>query len=180
MPDQTIKNVIIGIGNKALSDDAAGLRVVRHIIKNHPDLSQVRVIDGGNLSYELTAVLENAENFIVIDAAKLDQPPGTVSTFMGTEMDKILKRPQRNANETALAEIVKIARLAKQLPANRALIAIEPKKTTWGNRLSANVTKVVPQVAETALSLMSQWTGLSLAKPPPPSQPTQANDTNKP
>ena len=178
MPVQNRNNVILGIGNKALSDDAAGLRVVRHILKNHPNLFGVHVIDGSNLSYELTSVLENALNFIVIDAAKLDQPPGTVSTFTGAEMDVILKRPQRNANETALAEIVKIAWLAKQLPVNRALIAIEPKKTNWGNRLSACVNKAVPQVAEYALMLMSQWTGLSFnnPKPPPKHHPAPTGD----
>jgi len=176
-PRKKIKNVILGIGNKVLSDDGAGLRVVRHILKNHPDLAEVHVIEGSYLGYELTALLADTENVIVINAAKLDRPPGYVSTFMGQEMDLILQRPQRNANETALAEIVKIAWPITGLPTNRALIAVEPKKTTWGNRLSSSVTKVVPQVAEYALTLMSQWTGLSINTPqPPPTGQTQSSE----
>jgi hydrogenase maturation protease len=174
--NSTIKNLILGIGNKALSDNSAGLRVVRHILRTQPTLSGLGIIESGNISYELTAVLEDVENIIVIDAAKLDRPPGTVSTFLGPEMDAILSRRQRNANETALAEIIKIAWLAKQPPAHRALITIEPKKITWGNRLSASVNKTVPQVADYALTLMSQWSGLSFDKPQPPNH--QSHQTN--
>jgi hydrogenase maturation protease len=162
MPKQKLKNIILGIGNKVLSDDAAGLRVVRHIQKNYPNLDEVLVVDGSNIRYELTAVLESADNFIVVDATKLDQPPGTITTFLGSDMDTVLKSPGRNANEMALAEMMKIASLARQLPVNRALIAVEPKKITWGNRLSASVNKTIPIIAEQAIRLMNQWTGLSI------------------
>ncbi|KPJ93305.1 MAG: hypothetical protein AMJ53_07560 [Gammaproteobacteria bacterium SG8_11] len=156
---QNLDNVILGIGNKALSDDAAGIKVVRYMLKNFPHISSLQIIDGGNLTYELTTVLESAQNLLVIDAAKLEQAPGTITLFEGTQMDEILKRPRRNANETALADMIEIARLAKKMPRNRALLTIEPKKTSWGNRMSACVSKAIPQLAQNALTLMSQWTG---------------------
>jgi hydrogenase maturation protease len=176
-------NVILGLGNKALSDDAVGIKVVRYILKNCPNLSDLHIIDAGNLSYELTTVIEQAHNLIVIYAAKLDHSPGTITTLIGTEMDQFLKRPQRNANETALADMFDIARLAHRLPANRALITIEPKKISWGNRLSACVSKAIPRLAENALTQMTQWTAIpfqqpepSVAEGPPPPASTQATD----
>ncbi|WP_455210961.1 hydrogenase maturation protease [Kaarinaea lacus] len=180
MPAPNVDNVILGLGNKALSDDAVGVKVVRHILKKFPELTSVHIIDGSHLNYELTTVLENAQNFVVIYAATLNQSPGTISTLVGSDMDRILKRPQRNANETALADLFEIAKLAKQLPAHRAVITIEPKKTTWGNRMSACVSKAIPQLAENALTLMAQWTGKSIhapittstATPPAPTQRT--------
>ena len=156
------KNVILGIGNLALSDDGAGVKTVRHILKQNPNLDCLSVIDGGNLDYELTNVLEQCENLIIIDAPKLDFTPGTVSCFLGSEIDKVLKRPQRTANETALAEILNMVRLAKQYPKHCALITIEPKKVSWGNRLSASTRKALPLAADQALKLMSHWTNLPL------------------
>ena len=170
MPPQNAKNVILGIGNKALSDDAVGIKVVGYIMKNYPDLAALQVIDGGNLSYELTTVLESAENIIVINAATFGLPPGTMTTLLGTDMDQIFKRPQRNANETALADMFEIARLANKLPSHRAFISIEPKKISWGSRLSACVSKAIPKMAQNALTLMSQWTGSAYQTPAPPSQ----------
>jgi hydrogenase maturation protease len=180
MPAQNVDNAILGLGNKALSDDAIGIKVAHYLLKNYPNLATLHIIDGGNLSYKLTSVLENTQNLIVIYATKLDQSPGTISTFVGTDMDQILKRKQRNANETALADMFEIAKLAKQLPPNRALITIEPKKISWGNRLSACVSKAIPQLAENALTLMHQWTGVSFnecatAKTPLPASTQRAD-----
>ncbi|MCG6971203.1 MAG: hydrogenase maturation protease [Gammaproteobacteria bacterium] len=165
MSSANSKNVILGIGNKALSDDAAGIKVARHIIKNHPKLTAFHIIDGGLLNYEMTSVLENAQNLIIIEAATLGHAPGTISTLIGTDMDNMLKRVQRNATETALADMFEMARLARHLPPNRALVTVEPKKTSWGNRLSASVAKAIPQLAENALTMMSHWTGLPFREP---------------
>lgn len=160
MSPQNTNNVILGIGYQAMSDDAAGIKVTRYIIKNYPSLEPLQIIDASVLSYQLTDVLENAQNIVVVKAAQLSQPPGTVKTLVGTDMDRFFKRPQRTANETALADMFDIVRLAQHLPPNRALITIEPKKVTWGNRLSAHVSKAIPHLAENALAMMSQWTGL--------------------
>lgn len=172
MPATNADNVILGLGNKALSDDAVGIKVVRYIQKNHPDLPELHVIDAGNISYELTMIVEQAQNLIVIYATQLERTPGTITTLVGTDMDQILKRPQRNANETALADMFEIARLAHCLPANRALITIEPKKISWGNRLSACVSKAIPKLADTSLTLMTQWTGRPFQKPKQPVEET--------
>ena len=180
MPTTNIHNVILGLGNTALSDDAVGIKVVRYIHKNYPDLPSLHIIDSGNLNYKLTTVLENSQNLIVIYAAKLNQSPGTISTLVGTDMDRILKRPQRNAYETALADMFEIARLAKQLPAHRALITIEPKKITWGNRISACVRKAIPQLAENALTLMSQWTDMPIHKPTASQTPPAPSASQQP
>ncbi|MGD8593360.1 MAG: hydrogenase maturation protease [Gammaproteobacteria bacterium] len=158
MPEPNADNVILGLGNIALSDDAIGIKVVRYIVKNYPNLSDLHIIDAGNLSYQLTAVMEQAHNLVVLYAAKLGHSPGTITTVVGSKMDQFLKRAQRNANETALADMFEIAKLAHRLPTNRGLIIIEPKKTSWGNRLSSCVNKAIPQLAETALALMTQWT----------------------
>jgi hydrogenase maturation protease len=173
MSTHNLKNVILGIGNYALSDNAAGLKTTRFIQKIHPNLTMLEVVDGTNLSYELTAVVEQAQNLIVINAAKLDHSPGTITILQGNEMDLTLRRLQRTADETALADILEIARLAKQLAPNRAFICIEPKKTSWGTRISSCVNKAVPLAADEALALMSQWTGLVFRNPPPPADTTQ-------
>ena len=177
MHAENSNNVILGMGNKALSDDAAGIKVARYIIRNHPKLTAFHIIDAGLLSYQMTSVLENAQNLVIVEAATLGNAPGTISTLVGADMDRILKREQRNSNEMALADMLEMARLARHLPPNRAFVTIEPKKISWGNRLSACVAKAIPQLAEDALSIMSQWTGLpfrsSESRPEPASTKSQ-------
>lgn len=159
-------NVIIGLGNKALSDDAAGIKVARYLVKNHPNPGDLQIIDAGMLHHKISSVLENAHNLIIVQAATLGHAPGTISTLVGKDMDRILKRAQRNSNEMALADMFEMARLARCLPPNRALVTVEPKKVSWGNRLSACVSRAIPQLADRALSLMSLWTGIPTQKEP--------------
>jgi hydrogenase maturation protease len=175
MPPENASNVILGIGNKALSDDAAGIKVARYILKNHPQLSAIYIVDASSLNYKITSVLENARNLIIIEAATLGNAPGTISTLLGTDMDSVLKRAQRTSNETALADMLEMARLARHLPPNRALLTVEPKKTSWGNRLSACVARTIPQLADSALTMMSQWTGLPVSEPEQESTPDRSH-----
>jgi hydrogenase maturation protease len=171
-------NVIIGIGNKALSDDAVGIKVARYLIKNYSHLGALHIIDAGLLNHQISSVLENAHNLIIVQATTLGHAPGTVSTLKGKDMDRILKRAQRNSNEMALADMFEMARLAGRLPPNRAFVTVEPKKVSWGSRLSACVARAIPQLAENALTLMSYWTGLPMQKEP--EQETSATDSHPP
>lgn len=178
MPSQISRNVILGFGNQVLSDDVAGIKVVRYILRKYPALCAFEIVEAGTLNYRLTRVLENARNLVVVEAAQLEQRPGTISVFTGADMDRILNRRRRNSNETALAEMIEIARLARRLPPQRALITIEPKKVSWGGRLSASVRNAIPRLAEDALSIMSHWTGVPFQdlEPPLNAAPESAKD----
>ncbi len=109
------------------------------------------------MDYSMIQELENANTLIIIDAAKLNKKPGTVSCLVGSAMDQYFQRHRGSLNESIMAGILEMMRLAEHNPAHRALIAIEPKNVQWGKRLSTTVTRAVPVAAKQALALIANW-----------------------
>lgn len=157
MVTKSNKNVVLGIGNCFLSDAGAGVKTIRHILKSDSTGDNLVCIEGDNMDYSMIQELENANTLIIIDAANLNKKPGTVSCLVGSAMDHYFQRQRGSLNESIMARILEMMRLAEHSPAHRALIAIEPKNVQWGKRLSTTVARAVPVAAKQALALIANW-----------------------
>jgi hydrogenase maturation protease len=93
----------------------------------------------------------------VIDAARLDGPPGTVRCFEDAQMDRYLGRAQMSVHEVGLSDLMDMARLSDTLPHWRALIGIQPADLDLGSQPTAVVEAAVPEAARLALGLARQW-----------------------
>jgi len=153
----TNNTLILGIGNTLLSDEGAGIHVLNKLQSDHPDLQNVTFIDGGTLSFTLATYLQDCTNVIVLDAAEFKASPGTVKALVGDEMDKFLGAARRSPHEVGLLDLFDIARLTESLPANRALIGIQPKSIEWGMSPTAPVEAALELAVEEAVKLISRW-----------------------
>lgn len=149
--------LILGIGNTLLSDEGAGIHALNHLkslCSNIPDLT---FVDGGTLSFTLAVYIEECTNIIVFDAAKLNQPAGTVQTFVDADMDDFLGTTKCSAHEVGLIDLMDIARLTEHLPEKRAIIGIQPETMGWGMRPSPVVQGALAKAADEALKLIRLW-----------------------
>ncbi|MBK1705988.1 HyaD/HybD family hydrogenase maturation endopeptidase [Halochromatium glycolicum] len=149
--------LILGLGNVLLADEAAGaavLRALEPMAEADPDLT---LYDGGTLSFTLAGPIGEAERLIVVDAAAMDDPPGTVRVFEGEAMDRQLSKHAKSVHEVSLADLFDIARLTDTLPAQRALIGIEPEQVDWGDQLSPAVAAAVPEAVSRIQTLLQRW-----------------------
>jgi hydrogenase maturation protease len=137
--------LVLGIGNTLLSDEGAGVHALEYLRSHYPDIPGVHYLDGGTLSFTLAGEIEDAENLIVIDAAQLGAPAGTVRCMTGKVMDRFLGQGKRSA------------RLTEAFPRHRALIGIQPDVFGWGEAPSTPVCQAFPEVAAQALNLIEQW-----------------------
>lgn len=169
------RTLILGIGNTLLSDEGVGVHMLDYLRRHHPELADARLLDGGTLSFTLAPYIETAEHLIVVDAAELMAPAGTVEVFTGRDMDRFAGRTKRSVHEVSLGDLLSIAHLTESLPEHRALVAIQPQITDWGHDLSEPVQRALPRVARRVLTLLHQWnvigpvsiTGLRQAEPLP-------------
>jgi len=153
-----MNTLVLGIGNTLLSDEGVGVHATRYIMDHFPDLPATRFLDGGTLSFTLAAPIEDSDNLIVIDAAQLKARPGTVMTFVGNEMDDYLNgQTKRSVHEVGLMDLMSIVRLAGRLPKNRALVAIQPESTDWGETPTDEVRASIPYICEQTVSLIREW-----------------------
>lgn len=149
--------LILGIGNTLLSDEGAGIHALNLLQSYYPDSTNLTYIDGGTLSFTLAAYIEDCDNLIVLDAAELKAPAGTVRTMSGERMDAFLGAARRSPHEVGLLDLFDIARLTESLPDNRALIGIQPKSIEWGMSPTPPVEKALATAVEQAQSLLKQW-----------------------
>lgn len=153
--------LILGIGNTLLTDEGAGIHALNKLqsaVPNiWPDIPNLTFLDGGTLSFTLATWIEDCANLIVFDAAQLNQPAGSVQTFIGDEMDSFLGSCKHSAHEVGLLDLIDIARITGHLPENRAFIGIQPQTMDWGMHPSEPVRQALDQAVSEAIKIITQW-----------------------
>ena len=152
-----MKTLVLGIGNTLLTDEGAGIHVLQHLQQIHPETDDVTYLDGGTLSFTLAEAVEDADNLIVLDAAQLNDRPGTVDCMVNDDMDRFLGTSKRSVHEVGLLDLLDIARLTDNLPERRALVAIQPDIVDWGDSPTDSVAAAIPEAAEKVAELMRKW-----------------------
>ncbi len=152
------KTLVLGLGNTLLSDEGAGVYVVRELEKSHPPSERIHFLDGGTLSFTLAGPIEEADELIVVDTAELHAEPGTVRVFTGDEMDAFVATGKKSSvHEVSLMDLMAIAHLEDHLPARRALVGIQPQLIDWGDAPSGAVSKAIPLACKQVVNLVGQW-----------------------
>jgi hydrogenase maturation protease len=121
---------------------------------SHP---AVEILDGGTLSFTLAEPIARADGLIVVDAARMRSPPGTVRLFENSEMDSYLVGNRQSVHEVSLTDLLDIARLSEHLPQQRRLIGIEPKSLEWGDSPSREVRPAIDRAVREILLILDQW-----------------------
>lgn len=157
-PPPPAKTLILGIGNVLLRDEGAGIHALRRLGEVLDGRADMELLDGGTLSFTLAGAIEDAERLIVIDAAQLDAVPGTTRVFIGEDMDRFVGGSRkRSVHEVGLIDLMSIARLADRLPAERALVGIQPQDLDWGEAPSPAVAAALPVACRQVLDLLETW-----------------------
>jgi len=105
--------LILGIGNTLLTDEGAGIHALNLLQSEYSNIPDLIFLDGGTLSFTLACWIEDAKNLIVLDAAELHKPAGSVMTFVGDEMEAFLGSSKRTAHEVGLLDLMDIARITE-------------------------------------------------------------------
>ena len=149
--------LVLGIGNTLLSDEGIGIHVIDYLRRHHPAPEGVTYLDGGTLSFTLAPEIEDTDHLIVVDAARLGGQPGNVACMTGSEMDHFLGTAKRSVHEVGLLDLLDIARLTETLPANRALVGIQPDIVVWGEQPTPGVSSARPLASKYINDLISSW-----------------------
>lgn len=149
--------LVLGFGNVLLSDDGAGVHLVERL-RSELGSNAAEFVDGGTLSFSLLSYVEAADSMLVIDAADLSGPPGTIGLFEGAAMDEFLKSSRRRTvHEVGLIDLLDMARLQDCLPSQRALLCIQPGRIDWSEALSTPVAQALPEAVRQAAALLQRW-----------------------
>lgn len=155
--DAGVEVLVLGLGNRLLRDDAAGPLAVDLLLAS-PSEHRAVFRDGGTIGLSLLPEIEQASDFIAVDAASFGAVPGTVRVFEGLAMDAQLGGRKRSAHEVALFDLMATALLNDRLPRRRALVAVEPASTALGPEPTPAVAAAIPQMCAAVNTLLAKWT----------------------
>jgi hydrogenase maturation protease len=150
------RTLILGLGNTLLTDEALGAVVIQRL-EAEGGLGDVGLLDGGTLSFTLSGPIADSPRLIVVDAALMGEPPGTVRVFEGEAMDRQLSGIGKSVHEVSLMDLMDMARITDSLPGHRALVGVEPAVVDWGDELSPAVAAAVPEAMARIRDLLRAW-----------------------
>ena len=134
--------VVLGIGNELLGDDGAGVAVVRELgrLVEQGDVrlpEGTTLLDGGTLGLGLLPWVADARTLIIVDAAELGRPPGSVAVLAG--------------DDHLTGELPAAVRTAGAMPGVIAIVAVQPGALAPGIGLSDAVRSAIPTVVAAVL-----------------------------
>ncbi|MFP3914688.1 MAG: hydrogenase maturation protease [Actinomycetota bacterium] len=137
-----MRRLVIGVGNPMRGDDAAGPEVARRVTS-----VETRVSTTG--SFELIGFWEEADEVIIVDAARSGSRPGTIHRFDAGERPLPAGTLATSTHAVGIPEVVEMARTRGRLPGRLWVYGIEVSGLGDGDELT-------PPVEEAVASLVAE------------------------
>lgn len=148
----------MGVGNTLLQDDGVGVHVAEALRASSSGQTHVTYIDGGTIGLALLPSVEDADALIIVDAAELNAPAGTIRVFRGNEIEQHMSGRKRTVHEVAVSDLLSAAALRGTGPQQRALVAIQPACTELGLQPTAVVQAAIPAACAAVHELTGELT----------------------
>ncbi len=132
------QTMVMGVGNLLLSDDGVGIHVIHHLQKEGGLGEEIRLVDGGTCGLDLLQYLEGVERLVIVDAARMGQPAGTIRRIEGEQVPAFLGL-KTSPHEINLPELLFAARLIGIYPQQVVVFGIQPESLETGLELTPAV-----------------------------------------
>jgi hydrogenase maturation protease len=149
MTPETLRALIIGVGNSYRSDDGAGIVAAQRLREHAPE--GVAVIEQSGEGTALLEAWKGASSVILIDAVHSGAPPGTIHRLDAHAAAIPSRFFHYSSHAFSVAEAVELARALGCLPPQLIVYGIEGENFAAGLGLSAAVERAVAGVASRLL-----------------------------
>ncbi|HXY59853.1 MAG TPA: hydrogenase maturation protease [Methylocystis sp.] len=158
-------NIVVGLGNLARGDDAAGRLIARLLRKDPP--AGVEIVECEGEGTALLDAIEAAAAAWLVDACVSGGPPGAVHRFDATAAPLPDLGYGLSTHGFGLVEAIELARALARLPKRCVVYAIEGASFDAGAPLSPPVAKAVAEVARRLREEIVEATARESAIRPP-------------
>lgn len=148
MPERHTRLLVLGLGNLLCRDDGLGVTAVAMLTRRWRAPAEVRVLDGGTLGLSLLPWIEDAEQVILVDAIRLDEPPGTLVRLEGEQEVMRAAASRLSVHQIGVADLLDGALLRERLPEKLVLLGIVPERIDLGLTKSPQVEKALPALVD--------------------------------
>ncbi len=142
---------IIGVGNSAAGDDAAGLLVLDALHgMGVPD--HVALVDAGLAGPGLVSYMMGYARVVLVDAVDMGLAPGEVRTFRPEDVRSTKPGTRLSLHSCDLLEVLALAHGLGLCPEVVVIVGIQPKAMSPGADATPEVQRAAPEAARQALA----------------------------
>lgn len=150
------KTLVLGIGNKLMSDEGVGVHVIERLAAGYVISEEVQILDGGTLGMDLLYYLEGIENLLLVDAVETHKKAGTIIRLEGEEVPAFLAL-KISPHQIGVPDMLAAARFKDLYPKRLILWGIQPELLEIGVDLSPLIESKVDALVENMVEQLKAW-----------------------
>ena len=154
--DPNAKTLVIGVGNRILSDEGVGVHVIERLLAGYTIPKDVLLLDGGTLGLDLLYYLQGVENLLLVDAVELRKEAGTLVRMVNNEVPAFLSM-KMSPHQVGIPDMLAVAKMKDLYPQNVILWGVEPDSLDLGMDLSPTVEAMVPVLMDEVIKQLEIW-----------------------
>jgi hydrogenase maturation protease len=135
--------VVIGLGNKLLSDEGIGVRLIEHLSSLAERYPNVDFVDAGTGGLTILHLLEGRRKAVIIDCANMGAEPGHIKKFTPDQALSVKAIAHHSLHEQDLMQIIGLAKKLGQCPQEIVIFGIQPEVIELGIGLSETLASKV-------------------------------------
>ncbi len=155
------RNLVIGLGNPLLGDDAIGLAVAQALDRDPRLSGDYEVLVGGTDLTQYADCLTGRDSITVVDAVLSDEEPGTVTTYESPVQR--LEQPQVHSQHLSGPELTTM--VAARFPAlgnvRWEFITVAVPSVEPGLPISPGLERRLPRITEETLRILGESEGVT-------------------
>jgi len=159
VPPEVPETLILGLGNLLLRDEGVGVHVLRRLEQALSFPPEVELLDGGTAGMDLLPHLAGRRRLLMIDAivAKPDDLDSNGLRILRDEAIRAALTEKVSLHHLGLADLLAMAELLGDLPAQVTLIGVPPERLELGTDLSERVAGQIPRIIALVLAELARW-----------------------
>jgi hydrogenase maturation protease len=137
--------VVLGLGNVLLEDDGVGAAAVAVLRDRYVAPPGVLVLDGGTLGLALLPYVQSADNLILVDAIRTNEPAGSLVRLQDDEVGPAVAT-RLSPHQVGVADLLDAARWLDGYPERVTLLGLVPDSMELVVGLSPHVRASLPML----------------------------------
>ncbi len=134
---------IISVGNDLYGDDGVGIEILNRL-KNESAFEKSALADCATDALNIIDHFSGAKYVVIIDAAKMSSPPGTVNLFNAEDAHIRIQSDHLSVHGISIADAINIAKQIGAYPESVMILGIEPEQISVDAGLSKTVLNAIP------------------------------------
>ena len=156
MIERAFKTLVLGVGNKLMSDEGVGVHVVERLAEKYKLPQEIQVLDGGTLGLDLLYYLEGVENLLIVDAAETGKEAGTMVRLQDEEVPAFMSI-KISPHQIGVPDMLAAAKMKDIYPKRLVLWGIQPDEITLSLDLSPVLASKVDDLTGKLVDELRAW-----------------------